>query len=103
MKLDYFKGKICTIFTNPINRDYQKENPKNFVSVMHVYFMGKVEQIDENGIWLTQISTNLKTFFRMSNVIGIAEEEIVKEEPKEEVVEPESPYIDISKISSLLK
>ena len=51
--LNYFKGKVCTVFTNGTNRNFKEENPKTVVEHNLLYFMGVVEEIDEMGILLT--------------------------------------------------
>ena len=68
--LDYFIGKICTVFTSPINRNYKEEQ-------LHNYFLGIVESVDEVGISLKQLTGNLKTFLFLRNIVGIAEEEVL--------------------------
>jgi hypothetical protein len=75
--LKHFVGKICTIFTVPINRDYQKENPETYPQQLHAYFMGVVESVDQHGIMLTQLLTGKKSFFYHSAIVGIAEEELM--------------------------
>jgi hypothetical protein len=78
--LTHFIGKVCTVFTVPINRDYQKENPKTYPQQLYAYFMGVVESIDQHGVMLTQLLTGKKTFFYHSSIVGIAEEEVIDPE-----------------------
>jgi hypothetical protein len=77
--LKYFFGKVCTVFTVPINRDYHKENPKTYPQQLHAYFMGVVESIDQHGIMLTQLDGK-KSFFYHGAIVGIAEEEVLNPE-----------------------
>lgn len=121
-KLQYFKGKVCTIFTLPINRNYKEENPSTFPSQMYMYFVGLVEDIDEEGILLTQLQTTNKSYWFWDKIIGIAEEEVVdtpeeveklekiqKEEAEQRAkvqsasASPPSPYVDIEALNSLVK
>lgn len=84
-----FIGKICTIFTNPINRDYKSENPKTYPKPLYTYFVGLIEDIDDCGIYTTQIATGLTSFFLWTNVVGIAQEELLDPKNKKdaEVIE----------------
>lgn len=71
MNLTYFKGKVCSIFTVPIQRK-MKNTEEEFQ-----YFVGVVEYIDSHGIFITQISTGLKSYFSLNNIVGICEEEVL--------------------------
>lgn len=87
--VEYFIGKVCTIFTTPINRNYKEENPTSYPQQLYTYFTGVVDGIDNNGIFLTQLQTGLKSFFIWNHVIGIAEEEVLDpKNPKDaEIIE----------------
>lgn len=76
-KIQYFEGKVCTIFTTPINRSFKDENPNTFPQQSYHYFMGVVESIDNSGVWLQQLKTGLKSYFFLSQIIGIAEEQVL--------------------------
>lgn len=77
--LDYFLGKICTVFTVPTNRDFKSENPQTFPQPVFHYFVGKVLEITPKGICIEQWNNDkkLRTFFFMDHVISISEEEIL--------------------------
>ncbi len=71
MNLTDFKGKVCSIFTVPIQRK-MKNTEEEFQ-----YFVGVVEDITSHGIFITQISTGLKSYFSLNNIVGICEEEVL--------------------------
>ena len=68
--IQYFVGKVCTVFVGNIARDF---NPEQFSN----YFVGKVEAIDEKGILTAHVGTGCKNYFLLNNVIGIAEEQLL--------------------------
>lgn len=79
-ELQYFKGKVCTIFTSPINRNFKEENPESFPQPVFVYFIGVVDSITDQGLFLQQVSNidskrPLKTYFFLDKILAIAEEE----------------------------
>jgi hypothetical protein len=84
-----FLGKICTIFTSPTNRDYKSENPKTYPKPLYTYFVGLIEDIDDWGIYTAQATTGLPSFFLWTNVVGIAQEELLDPENEKdaEVIE----------------
>lgn len=71
MNLIYFKGKVCSILTNPIQRKLKDQTEEM------QYFVGVIEEISKDGVFMTQISTGLKSYFNMNNIIGIFEEEVL--------------------------
>lgn len=77
--LDYFLGKICTVFTVPTNRDFKSENPQTFPQPVFHYFVGRVVEVNHRGICLEQWNSakKLRTFFFMDHVVSISEEEIL--------------------------
>ena len=74
--LEKFVGKICTIITTPINRDFKSENEKGYPQVLYNYFMGRVVSIDEDGICLAQLGEDppLHSYFFLDHVVTIAQE-----------------------------
>lgn len=75
--LQRFVGKVCTVFTTPINRDFEKEGPQGYPQVMFNYFMGRIESVDENGILLNQMGTSdppLQSYFFHPHIISISQE-----------------------------
>ena len=127
--LDYFVGRICTVFTVPTNRDFKSENPQTFPQPVFHYFVGRVVEVTPKGICIEQWNSpkRLRTFFMMEHIVSISEEEILDpSNPKDrEVIEEykkvneisarkanervetlksettKSPYVDIDSLSSL--
>jgi hypothetical protein len=96
--LQYFVGKICSIFTKPVQRDFRLEGP-NYLQQLLQYFLGTVESIDEYGMLLTQ-RTGLKIYIFREHLIAIAEEEVLDpEKPKDaeviKAIENPPPVIDV--------
>lgn len=89
--LNYFVGKICTIFTVPTNRDFKLENPKTYPQPVFHYFVGKVTKVNNDGVFIEQWnnSKKLKTFFFMEHIVSISEEEVLNPaDPKDlEIIE----------------
>jgi hypothetical protein len=77
--LEYFVGKICTVFTVPTNRDFKSENPQTFPQPVFHYFVGKVREVNSRGIFLEQWNNEkkLRTFFFMDHIVSISEEEVL--------------------------
>jgi hypothetical protein len=78
-QLEYFLGKVCTIFTIPINRDFKAENPTTYPQPVFHYFVGKVIEIDDKGVFLQQWNNNkkLRSYFFIEHIVGISEEEVL--------------------------
>lgn len=78
-QLEYFLDKICTIFTIPINRDFKSENPSTFPQPIFHYFVGKILEIDEKGVFIQQWNSNkkLRSYFFTDHIVGICEEEVL--------------------------
>lgn len=87
----HFKGKVCTVITGPINRDFYRENPKRYPEQVYQYFLGVVEELDEYGILLTQVQTARKTYIFYHQMIALAEEvvEVLDEEAVDVLKNPE--------------
>jgi len=68
--LQYFVGKICTIFTAPINREFNERQNVD-------YFVGRVDGFDDKGILMSHVISNCKNYYFFNNVISIAEEQMV--------------------------
>jgi len=79
-----FLGKVCTIFTTTTNRDYKTENPKTYPEPLYTYFVGAISDIDKGGIYTTQVTTGLSSFFTWDNIVGIAQEEVLHPENKKD-------------------
>ena len=114
-QLRYFVGKVCTVFTQPINRDFKTENPQTYPQQLYFYFVGFVESVSETGIMLKQALTGMKTFLFLNHVIGISEEEVLDEKnPKhaaqiesfkkqQQQKKSQSPFIDPDSLSDLVE
>jgi uncharacterized protein (DUF488 family) len=74
--INFFLNKVCTIFLNKINRKFNEEQNIN-------YFVGKVLEINKDGILIEHIGNKCKSFFYTHSIIGIAEENFVYSDEKE--------------------
>jgi len=125
--LEYFVGRICTIFTVPTNRDFKSENPQTFPQPVFHYFVGRVVEVTSRGVCIEQWNNDkkLRTFFFMDHIVSISEEEILDpSNPKDkEIIEEyrktnessrkraeknvesleRSKYIDIGGLQSIVK
>jgi hypothetical protein len=83
--LKTFVGKICTVFTVPINRNFKDENPGTFTEQVTNYFTGRILEADSEGVVLEQITPErLRTFFFREHIVAIAEEEVLNpQDPRE--------------------
>ena len=114
-RLQYFVGKVCTIFVNAsIQRLF---NDMQF----NDYFVGLVDAIDEDGILTTHTVTGCKNYFFLPYVAFLSEEqllnpdnpsdaEIIKEFKKEATPvvpevknELENTYYDMDLMAQLAK
>lgn len=102
--IEYFKGKVCTIFTTQINKDLS-EKEANF------YFLGIIEAVDNEGLLITQLSDNLKSYFFKDKIIGICEEKVIPPDSDEgkkiaaQILDQTTPSkpIDPTEMMALLK
>jgi hypothetical protein len=62
-----FQGKICSIFTQPINRNFDEVHNRE-------HFVVKIEEINLDGIWGTHPYNGTVSFFLMPHVIFLQEE-----------------------------
>lgn len=109
----YFTGKICTIFTTPINRDYKFENPDTYPSPLYEYFLGKIIEFQDLGLLLENIKGTTRSFFFYNQIISICEEEIIdpkdpkneeiiksfkeSKEKEKQIINNKKPYLDTNK------
>jgi hypothetical protein len=100
---EYFIGKMCSVFTDPLQRDFSKEGEKYLESVL-CYFLGTVESLDDHGCLLTQTSGQ-KTYIFRNSLKAIAEEEVVEEDlpaPKEvDIPIPQGETLNINEIENV--
>jgi hypothetical protein len=76
--VNFFLNKVCTIFLNKINRKFNEEQNIN-------YFVGKVLEINKDGILIEHIGNKCKSFFYTHSIIGIAEESFISSDVKENI------------------
>ena len=74
--VNFFLNKVCTVFLNKINRKFNEEQNIN-------YFVGKVLEINKDGILIEHIGNKCKSFFYTHSITGIAEENFVYSDEKE--------------------
>lgn len=68
-----FLGKICTILTKPTAKpDFSDHQFADF-------FTGVIDEIDDDGIFTTHTLTGCKNFYKMSEIVGIIEEQVLDE------------------------
>ena len=82
MKSEYieqFVGRVCTILTRSLNRDFKQENPNTYPEQIFHYFMGMVLGVDEHGIMIEQVMTpeRLRSYFFFHSIVGIAQEQVL--------------------------
>ncbi len=66
-RLNYFMGKVCSILTSPVNRQFDELRARE-------HFVIRVREITSDGIWGTHPSSQMVSFFPAAHIIGIAEE-----------------------------
>lgn len=89
-QLEYFLGKYVTVITTPINRDYKAENPQTFPEPLYHYFMGRLLEVDTDGLTVEQWAAGpkrLRTYFMMRQIVAIAEEETLDPENPQDAVQ----------------
>ncbi len=66
--LQYFVGKVCSVFTVASNR--------NSLSEEHAreYFVARITEINVDGIWGVHPASRITSFFPLSHVTSIVEE-----------------------------
>ena len=74
--LKYFVGKVCTVTTVAVNFRFKEEQ-------MMDYFMGQINNIDEQGILMTHPTTHCKNFIMLPHVVSISEEQVLYEDVPE--------------------
>lgn len=68
--MQYFVGRICTIFTPPINRSFDELQSRE-------HFVVKVQEVTTDGIWGIHPYRGTASFFPMSYVVFIQEEQVL--------------------------
>lgn len=74
---EYFTGKVCTILTGTVNK-------VNFTDQQFFdFFTGKIDSIDEDGIFARHHITGCINFYSFEHIAGILEEQVIEEnDPK---------------------
>lgn len=106
--LQAFLGKVCTIFTNPINRTFSE-------TTLQEHFVVQVVGVTQDGILAKNIKENIMAFFNWTNIILIQEELVlsqaeydrrIKAEVKEKKPEPKVdsglPFVDIRSLKRVI-
>jgi hypothetical protein len=80
--LDRFLGKICTIITVPVNRDFFQEaqvisKPQLYPINLLDHFMGRLIEVDLKYLVIEHPELGTKTLFRMEHVVSIVEEQVL--------------------------
>jgi len=75
-----FVGKICTVIAGPINRDFKDEaqlsgKPNMYPMNLLDHFMGRVVYADPTSIVIKHPVIGTETWFNLSQVVCIAEEQ----------------------------
>ena len=90
----YFEGKICSILTEPINRNFKEEvdainksqlYPQNVLD----HFTGRVIGVYNDSVVLEHVLLKTRSLFRIDKIVGIIEEqEFNPDDPKDaEIIE----------------
>lgn len=62
-----FVGKVCSVFTHPINRNFDEQRSRE-------HFVVKVTHIDADAVWGVHPYNGTLSYFNLSHVILITEE-----------------------------
>ena len=65
--MQYFVGKVCTIFLSPINRKFDEETSSK-------HFVVLVRDIDVDGVWGNNLINDLVSWFSFEKIQSIQEE-----------------------------
>ena len=65
--LQYFVGKVCSIFTSPVNRSFDELHARE-------HFVARIQEINADGLWGTHPHSGMMSFFAMPHIMLIAEE-----------------------------
>jgi hypothetical protein len=74
---DRYIGKICSIISSAMNRDFEEK-------ICREHFVVRVKEIDMDGVWgVHPFNTDMFSFFSMNHIISIHEEfEINENDPE---------------------
>src|SRR5476651_1170677 len=77
MNLQYFVGKVCTIGTVQVNFSNFK------IEQMMDYFVGVIEEMDNDWLIITHHITKCKSCIAMKHIVVIAEGQVLSEDNPE--------------------
>lgn len=69
--MKYFLGRIVTVVVPKPALDFGWDDQQQFRHAQ--YFTGRVEQIDDRGIWMVN-NAGARSYFILNSIIGICEE-----------------------------
>ena len=101
MKANYFIGKICTILTKPVARQFTDEQ-------FNDYFVGEIQEINNTTIIVKHPATGCLNCSYVANIIGIAEEQVIHPDTPENIeliqkIQQGNQLLDIDEIENLVK
>jgi len=67
MMREAFLGRVCSIFTKPMNRSFDEVRWRE-------HFVVRVQDINSDGIWGTHPYNNTVNFFRLDHIVFLQEE-----------------------------
>ena len=76
-RFKYFKGKPVTVCTVEINYRFKEQQ-------MMDYFMGILEAVEDDGIWIVHPVTKCRSYVFMNHIVSIAEEQVLYENNPED-------------------
>lgn len=99
--LKYFVGKVCTVFTSPINRQFTDQQ-------FNDYFVGLIESVNEDGIIAVHSITGCKNFYSLSSLVALCEEQVLDPSKPEEAkliqeFKNSGPYAEIDIMADLAR
>ncbi|RTK96615.1 MAG: hypothetical protein EKK64_03255 [Neisseriaceae bacterium] len=81
-KLQQLTNKVCSVLTTSVAKGNFTDN--QFAD----FFVGIVDEINEDGVWLRHPMTNCLSFFSINHVVAVLEEQVIdqKDEKYEEIL-----------------
>jgi hypothetical protein len=76
--MQYFLGKIVTILVRSTTLDFSWDDKSQYRHAQ--YFTGRLEKIDNLGVWLYDEQRKVKSYFFSQHIVGILEEQEVPQE-----------------------
>jgi hypothetical protein len=81
-KLQQLTNKVCSVLTTSVAKGNFTDN--QFAD----FFVGILDEINEDGVWLRHPMTNCLSFFSINHVVAVLEEQVIdqKDEKYEEIL-----------------